>query len=103
MPPQFEIILAQAKRPAFGDADLFGDQIDTGDGFGDRVLNLESGVHLHEEKVLCVIQKKLDRTGAGITACQRGLHGRFSHSGPKGFVQDARRTLLYDFLVPALY
>ena len=40
----------EVERPALGDAQLQRDQVDAEDGLGDRVLDLEAGVHLQEEK-----------------------------------------------------
>ena len=44
-------------------------QVLTGDGLRDRMLDLQSRVHLHEEKVLLVVHDELDRASAFI---QRG-------------------------------
>ena len=50
-----------------GDAQLLGHEIDTGDPLGDRMLDLDAGVHLHEEEVAgVVVDKELDRARAAV-------------------------------------
>ena len=68
------LVLAQGQRFACGNAQLPLDQIQTRDRFSDRMLHLQTGVHLHEEKVhaaLGLLDDELHR------ACAQVIH-RFS-------------------------
>src|SRR5436305_1344424 len=47
-----QVLLLEGQRLAGGDADLELHQVDAGDGFGDRVLDLDPGVHLEEVEAL---------------------------------------------------
>ena len=42
------------ERVAFGDAELQFDQVEPGDQLGDRMLDLEAGVHLEERRTVPV-------------------------------------------------
>ena len=53
------------QRLAGGDADLPLDEVDAGDHLGDRVLDLQAGVHLEEEE-LAVLVDELDRAGVVV-------------------------------------
>ena len=50
-PADCELVLAAGQGLAGGDAELPLDQVLAGDHLGDRVLDLQAGVHLHEEEV----------------------------------------------------
>ena len=61
-PVQPDVGLAVAERLARGDAELLAHQVDAGDRLGDRVLDLEPGVHLEEEELAGgVVDEELDR------------------------------------------
>ena len=85
-----------------GDANLPGDQIQSGDCFGYRVLDLQPRVHLHEEKLAARIQQKLHGAGADITDRLRRTHSRFAHCPAQLGRQTRRRGFFDDFLVPTL-
>ncbi len=74
-----DLVLRHRQRLAAGDADLPLDEIDAGDHLGDRVLDLEAGVHLEEEE-LAVLIDELDRAGVvvadGLGDLDRGLAHR---------------------------
>ena len=87
---------------AGGDPEHLLDEILTGDHFGDRVLDLETGVHLEEVEVLVLIAEHLDGTG-GVVVDSLGHHaGLLAHSGTGGFIDEAGRRLLDDLLVTTL-
>ncbi len=48
-----------------GHEQLQPDQVEAGDGLGDRMLHLEPGVHLEEEE-LAVLEEELDGAGADV-------------------------------------
>ena len=67
------ILLREGQRHAGRDPDLLANEIDAGDGFGDRVFDLKTGVHLDEEKLTILIEE-LHGTDAKIAhaACRLG-------------------------------
>lgn len=59
------VFLPEGQAAAGGDADLLVDQIDAGDRFRDRMLDLQARVHLDEIE-LAILVEELDRARAGI-------------------------------------
>ena len=55
----------ERQRLAGGDADLLAHEVDAGDQLGDRVLDLEAGVHLDEVE-LAVLVQELEGAGAAV-------------------------------------
>ena len=56
-----------ADRRAFGDADLRPHDVDAGDGFGHRVLDLDARIDLDEIELAGVgVLQELDRAGVEI-------------------------------------
>jgi hypothetical protein len=80
------------------------DQVETGDLLGDGVLDLQAGVHLHEEPVVRPVARddELDGARTGVAAGPGGGAGGGAHRRtlPRG--EQWRRGLLDDLLVPAL-
>ena len=71
---------------ALGDKDLALDQIDAGDDFGDRVLDLDARVDLDEEEFAAIhVEQKLDRPGVVVIGrlakAHRGVADR-AFAGP---------------------
>ena len=62
---EHDVLLGEAQRAAGGDADLLAHDVDAGDRFGDRMLDLQAGVHLDEIE-LAVLVKEFDGAGAEI-------------------------------------
>jgi hypothetical protein len=94
-----------ARQPlARGDPDLPFDQVQAGDEFGDGVLDLQPGVHLHEVKLVWLVtgHEKFDRARAGVPDAAGGLDGRLAHGVPARRIQQRRRRLLDDLLMPPL-
>ena len=58
--------LAQLELGAGGDLDLPAHQVDRGDRLGDRVLDLDPGVHLEEEERAVLVDQELGRAGADV-------------------------------------
>ena len=58
------------------DPDLFLDDVDAGDEFGDRVLDLDAGVDFEEEEVALVVEQELERAGVGVLHGARGIDDR---------------------------
>ena len=57
--------LGHAERRAGGDADLLAHQVDAGHRLGDRMLDLQAGVHLDEVE-LAVLEQELHGAGAAV-------------------------------------
>jgi hypothetical protein len=69
-PSNLDVVLGERQRQAGGDADLLAHQVDAGDGLGDRMLDLQAGVHLDEEE-LAVLPQELDGADAQIADGRR--------------------------------
>src|SRR5690606_8098381 len=54
-----DILLLHRQRQSGGNADLLTDDVDASNLFGDGVLHLNPGVHLHEVETAVVIKQKL--------------------------------------------
>ena len=67
-----ELGLGEGHRQAGGDADLLLHQVDVVDRLGDRVLDLQAGVHLDEVE-LAVLVEELDGAGAGVVDAGDGV------------------------------
>ena len=102
MAPERNLLLGQRQLLALGYSQLPGDQILSGNGFGDRMLNLQSRIHLHEKELAARIQQKLDRTRSDITDCLGSLDCRCAH-GPAQFDgQSWRWRFFHHFLMAPL-
>ena len=96
-------LLALEARSA-GDPDLRLHQVDAGGGLGDRVLDLQPGVHLEEgERLLAGVVQELHRGRAHVADRERQpLRRRLEVVGLL-LVQERRRGLLDHLLVAALH
>ena len=90
------------QRLAFGDPQLQLDQVQAGDRLGDRVLDLQPGVHLQEVERPVAVQHELDGTRAGIADRLARGDGRGGQRGPQTGVDARRRAFLHDLLVATL-
>ena len=96
-----DLVLRHRQRLAAGDADLPLDEVDAGDHLGDRVLDLEAGVHLEEEE-LAVLVDELDGAGVVVADGLGGLDGGLAHGLLDAVGQSRRGGLLDELLVAAL-
>ena len=64
-PSKCDVLLRDRQTAAGGDADLLAHEVDAGDRFGDRMLDLQAGVHFDEIE-LAVLVEEFDRAGAAI-------------------------------------
>jgi hypothetical protein len=87
---------------AFGDAHLQRHEVQPGGALGNRVLDLQAGVHLEEEELAAVGGEELDGPRADVV----DRLGRRARCGeqfvPHRRVDQRRRRLLDDLLVAAL-
>ena len=79
-------------------------QVQPGDQLGDRVLDLQPGVHLQEEELIGCLRRhqELDRPHTGVPHGLRDGHRALPHPGPGRGVQQHRRRLFNDLLMPPL-
>ena len=99
---QRNLRLGQRQRLAGGHTQLPGDQILPGDRLGDRVLDLQPGVHLHEEEVATRIKQKLYRAGTDITDGLRRLDRCLTHTLAQLGRQAGRGRFFHHLLMPSL-
>ena len=104
-----QLVLAQGQRLAAGHAQLPLHQVQAGDGFGHRVLHLQAGVHLHEEKfhgfglvVGGLLDDEFHRARAHVVDRLRGGHGGCAHLRTQGFGHTGGRGFFQHLLVAAL-
>ena len=97
-----DLVLAVAQRQAGRDPDLLLDQIDTRDGLGDGVLDLDAGVHLHEVEAPVGIEQELHGPGIGIADRARGQHGQSADVLALGIVELRRGGDLDQLLIAPL-
>src|SRR5271163_131987 len=65
MAVEFYVALREQKAAAGGDADLLQDEVDVGDHFGHRMLDLNARIHLDEIE-FTVLVEKFDRPNTEI-------------------------------------
>ena len=66
MPTDGKCLLITGEQLTGGDQQLPFNQILTGNHLGDRMFNLQAGVHLHKVEGAIFIKQKLDSTGTYI-------------------------------------
>jgi hypothetical protein len=87
---------------ASGDGDLQFDEIEAGDLLGDRMLDLEAGVHFEKIKIEIGVDEKFDGACVGVSACARETDGGIAHLFAEVGSHDRRRCFFDHFLVAAL-
>ncbi len=97
-----DLFLAQRQAFAAGDEDLPAHQVDAGRQFGDRMLDLEAGVHFQEVEAAVLVEHELDRAGADVVDRAGRGQGRLRHATAQVLVQGWGGRLLEDLLVAAL-
>src|SRR5690606_25986838 len=85
-----------------GDIELFADQVDAGDHLGDRVLDLDAGVHLDEVEAAVLVQE-LERARAAVPDADAGLGADLADLRPLLGGDAGRRGLLDHLLVATLH
>ena len=97
-----DIVDAEGEWLASGYAQLLPHKVDTRRHFGDRVLDLDTSVHLEERKCPVRTQQELDGASTDIADGLRQGDGGLGHGGPC-FRRDAwGRSFLDQFLVATL-
>lgn len=83
-----DVGLPQAQGPTLGDRDLVRDEIGAGDCLGDRMFDLDAGVHLEEIELLAItVEQELDRPQAAIAEMPAKSDRGRVHGLPRGFGQ----------------
>ena len=107
--PGLDRVAARRRRlgvevAAVGDVQLQPDEVEAGGRLGDRMLDLQSGVHLEEEEVAVVVGQELDGACAGVPDRRRGqprgVEQLVPHAGDA--FDQWRRRLFDDLLVAPL-
>ncbi len=83
-PRHGDVVLRDRQLLPRRDADLQLDQVDAGDHLGDRVLDLQAGVHLHEEELVGPVggDDELDGARAGVVDAAGGVAGGRADARP---------------------
>lgn len=76
---EFDIFLFILKFLAFSDEDLFFDEVDAGDFFGDAVFDLDTGIHFDEVEVAVFIDEEFDGACVFVFAGFSDFDGGFAH------------------------
>ena len=98
-----QIVLFKRQMFACGDVDLRLSQIDSGDGFGDGMLDLQARVHLQKIKVARLrVHNKFHRASVDVTRCLRRRDSRLTHHRPHLRRKQRRGSLFDNFLMTTL-
>ena len=98
---ELDFVLRDRQRLARCDTDLFADQVDPGDHFGDRVLDLQAGVHFDEIE-LAVFPQEFDRAGTAIAHVAHRLRADLAHPHAVFLAQHGGGGFLEHLLVAPL-
>src|SRR5690606_26416771 len=99
---QDHVLLPDRQLAPGGDEQLFAHQVDAGDQFGDRVLDLDPGVHLDEVEASVLVQE-LERAGAAVADADAGLGADLADLRALLFGDAGRGRFLDHLLVAALH
>src|SRR3954469_4551793 len=101
MAAQRDVFLPEAELLARRDAYLLLHEVDAGDHFGHRVLDLDARVHLDEVK-LAVLVEEFESPDAAVGDFAGRLDAAFADLVAQLGRQIGRRGLLHDLLMPTL-
>ncbi len=96
------LVVASRNFGSAGNFNLLANQVVVGHFFGNGVLHLNSGVHLHEVEVAVLVDQELDGSGALVAYVLGGLHGGVAHGLAQFWRHKRRRRLFEQLLVAAL-
>ena len=100
---QRDLLLGERQRFTRRDSELPLDQIEPRDHFGDRMLHLKTGVHLHEIEGALLIHQELDRARVGVPDRGRDAHRRGAERRALLTAERRRRRFLEHLLVAPLH
>ena len=101
MTVKFHVALPDCEFAAGGDANLFEDQVDVGDHFGDRMLDLNARVHFDEVE-LAVLVQEFDGADAEIADIAHGFCDRLADHIARAGIERRRGAFLRNLLVATL-
>ena len=91
---------------ACGYTELPLNQVEAGDGFRHRMLDLQPRIHLHKVELhlsIKLLGNKFHRAGAHVIDSARSGHGGFAHLAAQGFCHAGGRGFFQHFLVAPLH
>src|SRR5262249_60741008 len=94
--------LVEPQRLTGGNPNLCRDEVDAADPLGDRVLDLQPGVHLEKEELTCLRDQELYRAGVLVCDAARGGDRGRRQARAEGGRQNGGRGFLDDLLIAAL-
>ena len=106
--PHFNRVAVRDRRmtlqaSALRNVDLQLDQVNSGRAFGYRMLDLQAGIHLHEQETFALwLIEKFDRSRIAIVGSLGDADRRSTQLMVLFASQCGRRRLLQNFLMPAL-
>src|SRR5690606_17420615 len=95
------VFLLDRQLVAGGDAEHLLDDVEAGDHFGDRVLDLHARIHLDEVETAVFIEE-LERASAPVADLDAGIDTALEHFGAGLFVDEWRRRFFQNLLVTTL-
>ena len=99
---EFYVALLERERLAGGDPDHLLDQIDAGDQFGHRMLDLKPRIHFQEEEALILAGDEFDGAGAVVADGLSERDRLLAHFLARRLVEQRARRFLDDLLIAAL-
>ena len=102
MPAKHDVVLRERQRLARGHEHLLAHEVEPRHRLGDRVLDLDARVHLHEEVLAFGREQTLDRAGRAVARGARRVDRDPPDPLPERVVDGGRRRLLDELLVAAL-
>ena len=100
---QMDLVLCERQALAARHAQLPFDEVEAGDRLGDRMLDLQAGVHLEEVEGPVGAEQELDRAGAAIADRLGGGDGGGTHARPQTGIDGGGGRFLDHLLVAALH
>ena len=103
VPREAQFILQKRQSLSRRDPQLPLDQVEPGNHLGDRVLDLQARIHLHEVEAPVLLGDEFHRAGAAVADGARRGDGGLSHLAAPLRRHAGRRRLFQHFLVPSLH
>src|SRR3954447_13951713 len=101
MAAELYVILLEGELGSCRDADLLEDQVNVGDRFGHRMLDLDPSIHLDEIK-FAVFKKEFDGADAEIGNLAHRFGDGLTDLIARAGIERRGRAFLPDFLMAAL-
>ena len=99
---ELHVVLLDRELFAGGDADHLLDEVEAGDEFGHRMLDLQARVHFEEEEIAVLVDDEFDRARAFVFHGLGQRHGLRAHGGARLLVEEGRRRFFDHLLMAAL-